>query len=164
MVRVFVSRVTFKRPTWSILYNFGLGTVNGDPLQIGDISQTLMLRFQEFKLGIQGSQKKKRLTYPKVQNDQNYVKKMILNILSVAKTLNILQVGDITISELYMLHGEKFRTVTRHNTRPQGYKTFSSSAQLGLKFQLLINAEIIKICGKFRFNTQQLVICLAHKC
>ena len=85
MVRFVVSRVTFKCPTWSILYTFGLRTLNGDPLQIGDNSKTLMLRFQEFKLGIQGSQNQ-RLKYPKGQNNQNYVKKMILNILSVAKT------------------------------------------------------------------------------
>ena len=39
-----------------------------------------------------------------------------------------------------------------------------SSAQLSMKFQLLMNVEIVKISGKFRFNTQQLVIYPAHKC
>ena len=39
---------------------------------------------------------------------------------------------------------------------PQGYKTFSSSAQLSMKFQLLINVEIVKISGKFRFKTQKI--------
>ena len=34
-------------------------------------------------------------------------------------------------------------------------KLFSSSAQLSMKFQLLINVEI---SGKFKFSTQQLVI------
>ena len=43
-------------------------------------------------------------------------------------------------------------------------KLFSSSAQLIMKFQLLINVEIVEISGKFRFNTQQLVIYPAHKC
>ena len=41
---------------------------------------------------------------------------------------------------------------------------FSSSAQLSMKFQLRINVEIVKISGKFRFNTQQLVSYPAHKC
>ena len=36
-------------------------------------------------------------------------------------------------------------------------KRFLSSAQLSMKFQLLINVEI---SGKFRFSTQQLVIIL----
>ena len=43
-------------------------------------------------------------------------------------------------------------------------KLFSNSAQLSMKFQLLINVEIVKISGKFRFITQQLVIYPAHKC
>ena len=44
-------------------------------------------------------------------------------------------------------------------------KLFSSSAQLIMKFQLLINVEIIdKISGKFRFSAHQLVIYPAHKC
>ena len=43
-------------------------------------------------------------------------------------------------------------------------KLFSSSAQLSMKFQLLINVEIIKISGKFRFTTRELVIYSAHKC
>ena len=47
---------------------------------------------------------------------------------------------------------------------PEVIKLFSSSAQLSMKFQLLINAEIVKIIGKFRFKTQKLVIYPAHKC
>ena len=43
-------------------------------------------------------------------------------------------------------------------------KLFSSSAQLSMKFQLLINAEMVKISGKFRFIPQELVIYPAHKC
>ena len=43
-------------------------------------------------------------------------------------------------------------------------KLISSSAQLSMKFQLLINVEIIKISGKFRFKTKKLVIYPAHKC
>ena len=41
---------------------------------------------------------------------------------------------------------------------------FSSSAQLTMKFQLFINTEIVKISGKLRFKTQNLVIYSAHKC
>ena len=47
---------------------------------------------------------------------------------------------------------------------PEVIKLFSSSAQLSMKFQLLINAEIVKISGKFRFNPQKLVISPADKC
>ena len=41
-------------------------------------------------------------------------------------------------------------------------KTFSSSAQLSMKFQLLINVEIVKISGKFRFKSQKQVIYRWH--
>ena len=34
-------------------------------------------------------------------------------------------------------------------------KLFSSSAQLSMKFNLLLNAEIVKISRKFRFKTQK---------
>ena len=47
---------------------------------------------------------------------------------------------------------------------PEVIKLFSISAQLSMKFQLLINVEIIKISGKFRFKTQKLVIYPANKC
>ena len=47
---------------------------------------------------------------------------------------------------------------------PEVIKLFSSSAQLSMKFQLLLNAERVKINGKFRFNPQKLVIYPAHKC
>ena len=47
---------------------------------------------------------------------------------------------------------------------PEVIKLFSSSAQLSIKFQLLINAVIVEISGKFRFSTQQLVIYPAQKC
>ena len=43
-------------------------------------------------------------------------------------------------------------------TRAPGYDFLSSSSQLSMKFQQLINTEIVKITGKFRFNTQQIVI------
>ena len=45
---------------------------------------------------------------------------------------------------------------------PEVIKLFSSSAQLSMKFQLLINAEIVKNCGNFRFKTQKLVIYPAY--
>ena len=41
---------------------------------------------------------------------------------------------------------------------------FSGSAQLSMKFQLLIDVELVKISEKFRFKTQILVIYPAHKC
>ena len=44
-----------------------------------------------------------------------------------------------------------------HKPGPKVIKLLSRSAQLSMKFQLLINVEIVKINGKFRFNTQQLV-------
>ena len=43
-------------------------------------------------------------------------------------------------------------------------KLFSSSAQLSMKFQLLIDVEVVKISEKIRFKTQKLVIYSAHKC
>ena len=43
-------------------------------------------------------------------------------------------------------------------------KLFSSSAQLSMKFQLLIHVEIVKIRGKFRLKTQKQAIYPAHKC
>ena len=47
---------------------------------------------------------------------------------------------------------------------PEVIKRFSSSAQLSMKFQLLMDVEIVKISEKFRFKTQYLVIYPAHKC
>ena len=38
---------------------------------------------------------------------------------------------------------------------PEVIKLFSSSAQLSMKFQLLINAEIVKISGKFGFKPKK---------
>ena len=46
---------------------------------------------------------------------------------------------------------------------PEVIELFSSSAQLSMKFELLINVEIVKISGKFRFKTKKLVIYPAHK-
>ena len=51
-----------------------------------------------------------------------------------------------------------------NNPGPEVIKLFSSSAQLSMKFQLLINVEIIKISGKFRLKTQKLEIYPANKC
>ena len=47
---------------------------------------------------------------------------------------------------------------------PEVIKLFSCSTQLSMKFQLLINVEIINISGKFRCKTQKLVIYPANKC
>ena len=46
---------------------------------------------------------------------------------------------------------------------PEAIKHFSSSAQLSMKFQLLINVEIVKIIGKFRFKYHKVVIYPANK-
>ena len=46
---------------------------------------------------------------------------------------------------------------------PEAIKRFSSSASVSIKFQLLINVEMVKKCGKFRFITQKLVIYPANK-
>ena len=46
---------------------------------------------------------------------------------------------------------------------PKVIELFSSSAELSMNFQLLINVEIVKISGKFRFKTQNLIIYPAHK-
>ena len=53
---------------------------------------------------------------------------------------------------------------TLRNPGPEVIKLFSSSAQLSMKFQLLINAKIVKISGKYRFIPQNLVIYPANKC
>ena len=45
---------------------------------------------------------------------------------------------------------------------PKVIKKISSSAQLGMKFQLLIDVEVVEIDGKFRFSTQLLAIYPAH--
>ena len=46
---------------------------------------------------------------------------------------------------------------------PQVIKLFSSSVKRSMKFQLLINFQIVKISGKFRLKTQKLVIYPAHE-
>ena len=66
-------------------------------------------------------------------------------------------------------HSVVYLTLERDKLIPQSsglevIKLFSSSAWLSMRFQLLINVEIVKISGNFRFNTQQLVINPAHKC
>ena len=57
-----------------------------------------------------------------------------------------------------------FNEGVRRGSGPEVIKLFSSSAQLSMKFQLLINAEIVKTSGKFRFIPQNLVIYPANKC
>ena len=53
--------------------------------------------------------------------------------------------------------------ITPHCTGLEVIKLFSNSAQLSMKFQLLINVEIVKNCGKFRFKTSNFIY-PAHKC
>ena len=47
---------------------------------------------------------------------------------------------------------------------PKVIELFSGSPQLSMKFQLLINVEIVKIRGNFKFKTQKQIIYGAHKC
>ena len=42
-----------------------------------------------------------------------------------------------------------------HKPGPKVIKCFSCSTQLSMKFQLLVNVEIVKISGKFRFKTKK---------
>ena len=55
-------------------------------------------------------------------------------------------------------------TLTPQGTGPEVIALFLSSAQLSMKFQLLINVEIVEISGKLGLSTQQLVIYPAYKC
>ena len=48
--------------------------------------------------------------------------------------------------------------------RGRGYKFFSCSTQLSMKFKMLINIEIAKIDGIFRFNLLETAIYPANKC
>ena len=75
----------------------------------------------------------------------------------INRIVNDLQPGKIHVRGETQLAG--FPT-----TGLEVIKLFSSSAQLSMKFQPLINVEIVKYCGKFRFKTQKLVIYPAHKC
>ena len=47
---------------------------------------------------------------------------------------------------------------------PEVIKLFSCSTQLSMKFKLLINTEIDKINGNFRFKSTKQVIYPANKC
>ena len=47
---------------------------------------------------------------------------------------------------------------------PKVLKLFSSSAELSMNFQLLIDIEIVMISGKFMLKTKKLVIYPARKC
>ena len=56
------------------------------------------------------------------------------------------------------VHTKIFVFGLNNSPGPEVIKLFSSSAQLSMKFQLLINVEMVKTGGKFRFKTQKLVI------
>ena len=79
---------------------------------------------------------------------------------------NNMRLGTVTINHPVSRRTEKSRVVILLGIIPglEVIKLFSSSAQLSMKFQLLINVEIVKIIGKFKFKTQKLVIYPAHKC
>ena len=47
------------------------------------------------------------------------------------------------------------RFIKNKITGSEVIKLFSSSAQLSMKFQMLINVDVIKISGKFRFKTKK---------
>ena len=59
---------------------------------------------------------------------------------------------------------EKSRQCLEDQSGLEVIKLFSISAQLSMKFQLLIDVEKVKIDEKYRFKTQKLVIYPAHKC
>ena len=72
---------------------------------------------------------------------------------------HILPTQQLLGSELPTVNTEK-----KGKPGPKLRKLFSCSAQLRLKFKLLVNVEIVKISGKFRFKTRKLVLYPAHKC
>ena len=47
---------------------------------------------------------------------------------------------------------------------PEVIKLFSCSSQLSVKFQMLINTDIAKINGNFRFKSPKQIIHPANKC
>ena len=61
--------------------------------------------------------------------------------------------------DVYISYGGDFNVTPGPNV----IKRFSRSAQLSMKFHLLINVKIIKISGKFRFKTKKLAIYPANK-
>ena len=63
-----------------------------------------------------------------------------------------------------VLNSHKAKSPGEISPGPKVIKHFSSSAQLSMKFQLLINDEIVKLGAQFRFKTQKLVVYPAHKC
>ena len=67
-----------------------------------------------------------------------------------------------TFSEEVYIKESETQICKRHD--PEVIKLFSCSTQLSMKFKLLINVEIVKISGKFRFKSQKLVIYPADKC
>ena len=77
-----------------------------------------------------------------------------------------IQILNVPVKKFSIMSRQKTRSSSRgvETPGPKVIKLFSSSAQLSKKFQLLIDVEIVKISGKFRFKTQKLVIDPAHKC
>ena len=59
---------------------------------------------------------------------------------------------------------KRYNVVNDEDPWPRGYKTFSGSIQLSMKFKMLINIEIAKIHGIFRFNLLKPAIYPANKC
>ena len=94
-----------------------------------------------------------------------FVETVYNNWLTKALTENLSIVRSVERHMFYQQTGStEFRRTFTLPPGPEVIKLFSSSAQLSMKFQLLINAEIVKISGKFRFNPQKLVIYPADKC
>ena len=66
---------------------------------------------------------------------------------------------------IIVIYGHYYvRFVLHKCSGPEVITLFLSSAQLSMKFQLLINVEIVEISGKLGLSTQQLVIYPAYKC
>ena len=76
----------------------------------------------------------------------------------------MVKVGDSSTALNHQPSHNFVQHVFKFSPGPEVIKLFSSSAQLSMKFQLLINVEIVKISGKFRFISHKPVIYPVHKC
>ena len=77
---------------------------------------------------------------------------------------NILQQITDKISNLYFTVPEKYLLAIETKVRPQGYKTFSCSTQLSMKFQLLIKTKIPSNEEVSFFKSYRCCIDHANKC
>ena len=85
-----------------------------------------------------------------------------LGIMGQGMVMNLLRSGH----EVTVWNRTTLKVGAGYSAGLEVIKLFSSSAQLSMKFQLLINIEIhvVEISRKFRFSTRQLLMYPAHKC